>query len=947
MCLQKYTPGHYCSDTYFHRKLQKNMQRGCRCGSKINAGVCPCDKQRPRGGAGGGAHQNPQPRHPGQGPGAQPPSGPGPAPATVTRSARVGFPSNFIRMNNTIVSFSLTICQEMYLVAPNGYKELYTVVFDNGSENSQISETLKMYSHGDTPATFCVKTIGHSYQRDSGFGKFQLQSPYYPERNWMIDCLYNNLNAVELTSRCVNIPQQWQSEYHIPPSVASPGGRGVIIIGSDLLAQCHPHIIDTAGSLVLLQSKLDNQYILGGCISETNIHNTDLHQVPKTPHSYVNRIAVRDSLVTERPCDNMIPPLIDDDAEELEGECWGKHRKHEGEMRDLHFSESIPPDGGVAGARSRPEPELIPWPGGQVEGARAGAGHGCHDGGERNDHSGGQTQAVLDPRGGPPHHQHGDTEGPGAGLGPGDIAAIKVNIADRDWIKIMGAEHGALLPIICKRCRDRSCADCEAMLNLSPITSYENQVLASCLSLNQENRWILHGKYNEKLRLVPDNFQATLEFQKRLEKRLLLNPTLMQSFNENIQRRIDSKMFVKLDDLVKIHGDHILNYKMVWSPTNFVQKLSSTSNKVRAVFNQSFKPDPQKPSLNDSRFKGSSYNKNIQHILLRSRSFFVYSIRDILDFYNQLSYQSIQDQLLNCFIHKDTGYGSNGDWVTIVSTVLNFGQRDAQNLANFAKISSSEKYVKPISEPAHEQTKWSLSDDFGVGGDNRGQVDDTIHIITPNLEKNGFRFKKWIHSFDKGQATVLGQKGTNTDSVLGVVWETEKDRYSIPININLSPKKRGLRSPEFEIKSESDMKEFLAKYKVNKRALARFCAQIFDPLLLLGHLRCVLTLLFHRAIRLTPGLKWDGEISPDLHEDILHCVRLMLECKGVTVPRFACEGIVGKNVEIVAVVDGSQILAATRVFVRYKTSDKTWDSNYLFGCIALNDDEISPRQNAK
>ena len=56
----------------------------------------------------------------------------------------------------------------------------------------------------------------------------------------------------------------------------------------------------------------------------------------------------------------------------------------------------------------------------------------------------------------------------------------------------------------------------------------------------------------------------------------------------------------------------------------------------------------------------SSYNKNIQHILLKSRSYPVYSLGDILDFYNNLIWSDVRDQLLNCFIFKEGGYGSQG-----------------------------------------------------------------------------------------------------------------------------------------------------------------------------------------------------------------------------------------------------------------------------------------------
>ena len=73
-------------------------------------------------------------------------------------------------------------------------------------------------------------------------------------------------------------------------------------------------VTDTAGSLVLLQSRLDNSFILGGCISEADIHKSDLHRVPSVPQSYVNRIAV----------DNM-PPLIDDQLEDIPDYGKGYH----------------------------------------------------------------------------------------------------------------------------------------------------------------------------------------------------------------------------------------------------------------------------------------------------------------------------------------------------------------------------------------------------------------------------------------------------------------------------------------------------------------------------------------------------------------------------------------------------------------------------------------------
>ena len=57
-----------------------------------------------------------------------------------------------------------------------------------------------------------------------------------------------------------------------------------------------------------------------------------------------------------------------------------------------------------------------------------------------------------------------------------------------------------------------------------------------------------------------------------------------------------------------------------------------------------------------------------------------------------------------------------------------FGLRDAQNLANLAKLKTSEMFVKPVSTDCHNQLLWSLSDDCGLGADTEEDLEKLIQI---------------------------------------------------------------------------------------------------------------------------------------------------------------------------------------------------------------------------
>ena len=530
------------------------------------------------------------------------------------------------------------------------------------------------------------------------------------------------------------------------------------------------------------------------------------------------------------------------------------------------------------------------------------------------------------------------------------LAASRVTSCDRDWERIAQGEQGTLVPLLCSKCRQRNCVDCNNMMEKSPQTAYEDEILADSLTLEKPDAdkpgvWTVIPPYNQRLDNVPDLEEATKTFQLRLEERKLkVKPELAVGLNEKIQEGIDRGDFVWYDDLVKEYGEHIGKHRKCFSPINFVKKLSATTT-TRPVFNQSFAPDPRYPALNDARFRGSSGNKNIAHVLLNARLWRYYGLGDLQRFYQSVKLKRVEDMLLNCFYFREGGYGSDGDLRILCSRVVNFGQRDAQAVVSIAKHKTSELFILPHSRECYEQLKFALTDDTGLGHDTREGLQELINIATEGMRAGSFVYKGWVIGGESSDVTVIGHKDHNTGTCLGLLWSVESDCWSIPCSLNMSAKSRGLRDPKFDINSLSDMTRFLDSFELSKRALLRYTASWYDPLYLCGQVRAYLTLIYRRAIKTLPGQRWEDAVTPEIYSDLLKVTKMIFELEDIKISRFAFSDIVGKEIEILASCDGSDLLSAVRIFCRYKTGPNTYRAQYLFGSILLigSGDESSVR----
>ena len=500
----------------------------------------------------------------------------------------------------------------------------------------------------------------------------------------------------------------------------------------------------------------------------------------------------------------------------------------------------------------------------------------------------------------------------------------------------------AVLKKVCQTCRTHHCTDCEKFILKSPTVVYEESVLEKAVHFIEHDppqepgiigHFEVRGVYNQKLPDVPMLKKEVTDFQLHLEKKLSKLPEIKEQFNQSIIKRQENGNWAEYSKIAEQYPE-INGVKHVYSPMNYTLKENSVNTKCRPVQNASFAPNPQKPTLNNAMFKGSSLNDPIQYIILRMRQWPVMGSSDIDNFYQSLRL-SVKDMGLNLMIYRHGGWTNGGDLKTLVSLVLTYGQTHSQFLANLAKLLASKMFILEISPEADFFIRKSLTDDIFIGGKDVEDLKRLSKIITEGLKKASFHLKPWVFS---GDETTSKSIGDNEVGCLGLLWDCYADTWSLNVNLNVSPKSRGLRNKTFQISNMEEARNLFSSYGITKRACLRLAHSIYDPNGLFLQVKTNLSLLYRHLLIVCPDLKWDDNIPESLHKDWLSVIEMILNVKHIKVPRFCLKGINPQEMKVDMGIfcDGSDSASCSRIFFRYKNeSNGTYAASYVTGSSRL------------
>ena len=193
-------------------------------------------------------------------------------------------------------------------------------------------------------------------------------------------------------------------------------------------------------------------------------------------------------------------------------------------------------------------------------------------------------------------------------------------------------------------------------------------------------------------------------------------------------------------------------------------------------------------ALNEYWAKGpDAFINNLFEIFIRFREDYVGYVGDIRKYYNSVM-MSVFDQHCHRFLYRPSWWLKNKEEPPDVNciTVVNMGDRPSGAIATVALYKTAELSASIYPEEAKVIKDSSYVDDIADSKYNKKNADCIIENINDILKTGNFTIKRWI---------ISGDTDPNySEKVLGVNWQPYNDVLWLPIKINFSAMKDGVRT---------------------------------------------------------------------------------------------------------------------------------------------------------
>ena len=518
---------------------------------------------------------------------------------------------------------------------------------------------------------------------------------------------------------------------------------------------------------------------------------------------------------------------------------------------------------------------------------------------------------------------------------------------DKSWLEVMNPQQAFITPALCPAHKGTpECVDCKNQLNCKTrLQLHEENLLADGLSFNDNTgRWEVKAPYKANIDQVPDYTLESKAAMERLVRRLKATPNgekYASSLNETVRQNLKEDMWAWQDDLIKENED-FKKLPHIITPINIALKESQTTA-VRLVHNLSFKR-ANKPSFNDAQLTGSSLNQKIHLILLRQRGFKFLAYNDLKRFYNQVSLCP-EDMAKHSFLYKKDQDGPNllgdGEFKIICSKRLVFGAKMSQNLANLAKIRTSETHILPVDTDVHEDVLNSYTDDIStLSNISLEDIDRKKKIMQDGLARGGFPVKgEWVTSHDKNEEKANRNISGFSSTMLGCFYTPSSDSWAIKANVNFAKKSRGLRPSSEQLHTREELRDFINKKGLTKLNCLQAAHQLFDPLCLLLPIKANLSLAYRQLLIKNPAMGYGDKLPDDQVGMWEIVIGNLLDAKEVKIPRCVLPESFTPDTPVALCVfcDGGESASTTRVFVRIRVGDGDYHVANVFNTFRLGD----------
>ena len=463
-----------------------------------------------------------------------------------------------------------------------------------------------------------------------------------------------------------------------------------------------------------------------------------------------------------------------------------------------------------------------------------------------------------------------------------------------------------LLPKNCINCKD-TVSETIDMSNLSIKEEREYQLIKKGLEYDPKGKvWYTSYPWIRDPNELENNFSAALGHLRSCEKRLSKGSKedvelYSEQINELLRRNFAKKL--TLAEMQSYKGP------VQYLPHHGVHKKTSISTPLRIVFNSSASFKGKR--INDFWAKGPDMLNSMIGVLLRFREEVVAFQGDISKMYNSVRLKPVE-QHTHRFLWRNMETHRNPDHYCMIT--VSFGDRPGGPIAITAMFKSADMKKDVYPEAARVIKRNSFVDDLLKSVKNRKIAQRLIREIEEILNDGGFKIKHWIISGehedsvdeDDGVKIVDVEEG----GVLGMLWKPRSDLVC------------------FNVRSDSKA----PVTPLTKRSALSHVSKIYDPLGLLSPFTLRAKLLMREVSMLVNSAgvsSWDLPLPKSMEIKFMNFLTDINLCSTFTLQRsLKQKNVIGKPM-MVAFSDGSQQAYGSCIYVRWKLSNGSFESNLV------------------
>jgi hypothetical protein len=384
------------------------------------------------------------------------------------------------------------------------------------------------------------------------------------------------------------------------------------------------------------------------------------------------------------------------------------------------------------------------------------------------------------------------------------------------------------------------------------------------------SRWVAGYPFNTMVERLIDNYNQARGLMSRMEVPLLKKGRL-DEFNRQFQDNVDRGVFKP------IPREEADQYKGAVNYISMVEAFKTrphATTPLRICMNSSMKqPKPSGVSLKDCLLKGPPALADLYTVTLAIREYKVAFTKDISKFYQCVEADEAAQHVRRILWR----FGERSQKpTTFVTTRVNYGDRPAECIAIAAVRETATRFRE-----GKERAAWFLK--------NRTYVDDATgeessmeaaKQVSQDMEdilgNGGFRFKETVMSGDP-----LG-KDRELRKVLGLRWDTQRDKICVDIKLNYGEKVKGAYLEEDALLTDP---ESALTRVITRRVLWRVAQSQYDPLGLLSVYTVKWKLLMRKVTLKGKEGGWESPLDKEEEEEFRQLLRDLKELRKIRFPR--------------------------------------------------------------